>query len=233
MPRLRKRSSEGERRSAHWKKPLHEKGAAPLRNSPDPTPFPSKGGCNSMIPEDDETRTRRYRGVSYRGPIDAAKEAVSVTDLAERLTGPGVRRGREIAFRCPLHDDHDPSLRVDPDKGVWFCDPCLRGGDVVELARLAWGYDQRDAHVAAANLLHEFGHEIPQRSPAWFRKQERQKPVRDALEDAKVRSAQRRLMRRVEPYLARIEDDAERRAEALAVWDDLEVPARMIVGRSS
>jgi len=186
-----------------------------------------------MIAEDAETRTRRYRGVSYRGPIDAAKEAVPVIDLAERLAGPGVRRGREIAFRCPLHDDHDPSLRVDPDKGVWFCDPCLRGGDVVELARLAWGYDQRDAHVAAANLLHEFGHEIPQRSPAWFRKQERQKPVRDALEDAKVRSAQRRLMRRVEPYLARIEDDAERRAEALAVWDDLEVPARMIVGRSS
>src|SRR5215203_3703968 len=190
-----------------------------------------------IIDANPETRTRRYRGVSYTRPIDAAKEAVQVMDLADRLCGPaGLRRaGSEWVGRCPLpdHEDRSPSFTVNPEKGVWFCHGCLYGGDVVELARLAWGYDQRDAHVAAANLLHEFGHEVTQRPPAWFRKQERQKPVRDALEDAKVRSAQRRLMRRVEPYLARIEDDAERRAEALAVWDDLEVPARMIVGRSS
>src|SRR5215203_4908774 len=200
-----------------------EKGAAPQRNSPDPTPFPPKGGCNSMIPEDAETRTRRYRGVSYRGPIDAAKEAVSVTDLAERLTGPGVRRGREIAFRCPLHDDHDPSLRVDPDKGVWFCDPCLRGGDVVELARLAWGYDQRDAHVAAANLLHEFGHEIPQRSPAWFRKQERQKPRRDAVEEVKMNVVRRRLFRHlILPLLNTIEDEEEHDRELDRAWSEFQ-----------
>jgi hypothetical protein len=79
----------------------------------------------------------------------------------------------------------------------------------------------------------EFGFEVPQRPPAWFARQARQKPVRDALEDAKVRSAQRRLMRRLEPYLARIEDDAERRAEAFAVWEELEIPARMIVGGAS
>src|SRR5215208_5686830 len=84
----------------------------------------------------------RSRGVSVTKPIDAAKEAITVEELAERLSGaPGVRRGREIAFVCPLHDDHDPSLRVDPERGVWFCDPCLLGGDVVELARQAWGYD--------------------------------------------------------------------------------------------
>jgi hypothetical protein len=172
---------------------------------------------------------RSRRGVSYTRPIDEAKRLVPILDLAEKLAGPGVRRGREIAFRCPLHDDHDPSLRVDPDKGVWFCDPCLLGGDVVELARLAWGYDQRDAHIAAANLLHEFGHEVPQRPPAWFRKQERQKSVRDSLERIKVESTQRRLMRIFEPYIARIEDDDERREEAFKVWADLEVPARLIV----
>src|SRR5215210_703122 len=140
-----------------------------------------------MVTENTEIRTRGYRGSSYRGPIDAAREAVPILDLAERLSGSaGVRRGREIAFRCPLHDDHDPSLRVDPDKGVWFCDPCLMGGDVVELARLAWGYDQRDAHVAAAMLLLEFGHEVPQRPPTWFRRQERQRRTRDAIDREKL-----------------------------------------------
>lgn len=140
-----------------------------------------------------------------------------------------MRRGRELAFVCPLHDDHDPSLRVDPDKGVWFCDPCLRGGDVVELARLAWEYDQRDAHTAAAMLLMEFGYEVPERSPAWHRKQERQHHTRAAIEEVKVRSAQRRLMRSLRPLVASIEDLDERREEAQRIWQDLGAVARLVV----
>jgi DNA primase len=177
----------------------------------------------SSVHQAEATRVPRYRGVSYTKPIDAAKEAVSVTDLAERLTGPGVRRGRETAFRCPLHDDHDPSLRVDPEQGVWFCDPCLVGGDVVELARLAWGYDQRDAHVAAANLLHEFGHEIPQRPPAWFRKQERQKPRRDAVEEVKMNIVRRRLFRHlILPLIDTIEDEEEHNREVERAWGEFQ-----------
>ncbi len=190
-----------------------------------------------IIDANPQERTRRYRGVSYTKPIDAAKEAVPVIDLADRLCGPGgLRRGgKEWAGRCPLpdHEDRSPSFTVNTEKNVWFCHGCLRGGDVVELYRLAWDYDQRDAHAAAGYLLLEFGHEIPPKPPAWYRKQERQKPVRDALEEVKVRSAQRRLMRIFEPNLARIEDDGARRAEAFAVWDDLEVPARLIVGGTS
>jgi DNA primase len=69
-------------------------------------------------------------------PIEAARALVSVSELAERLSGAaGVRAGREELFLCPLHDDHNPSLRVDPHKGLWYCDPCALGGDVVELAR--------------------------------------------------------------------------------------------------
>jgi hypothetical protein len=182
-----------------------------------------------IIDANAETRTRRYRGVSYVRPIDAAKEAVPIIDLAERLAGPGVRRGREIAFRCPLHDDHDPSLRVDPDKGVWFCDPCLRGGDVVELARLAWGYDQRDAYVAAAMLLMEFGHEVPQRSPAWLRKQERQKPINDAIEETVKGNFRRRVFKyTVLPYLQLSDSPAEGKAEVAAAWEDFQASMRRI-----
>jgi DNA primase len=189
-----------------------------------------------MITDDAEIRTQRYRGISYTGPIDAAKEAVPVIDLANRLTGPGgLRRvGKEWAGRCPLpdHEDRSPSFTVNPEKNVFFCHGCLCGGDVVELARLAWGYDQRDAHVAAAMLLMEFGHEVPQRPPTWFRKQERQKPVRDALEQVKVRSARRRLMRAFGPLLASIKDPEERRQEAQRIWQDLEEVARLVVERA-
>jgi DNA primase len=177
------------------------------------------------------------RGTSTRSVIEEAKVKISTVDLAKRLCGSSglQRRGAEWVGRCPLprHDERTPSFTVNSEKGVWWCFGCLKGGDVIELARHVWGYSKSEVAMAAGDLLREFGYETPQRSPAWYRKQERQKPIRDALEEARVKSAQRRLMRRIEPYLAQIEDDAERRAEAFAVWDDLEVPARMMVKGSS
>jgi hypothetical protein len=190
-----------------------------------------------MVTDNAEIHTQRDRGVSYTRPIDEAKRLVPVIDLADRLGGPASLRrvGREWAGRCPLpdHEDRSPSFTVNPEKNVFFCHGCLRGGDVVELARLAWGYDRRDAHVAAAMLLMEFGHEVPQRPPAWFRKQERQKPVRDALEQVKVRSARRRLMRAFGPLVASIEAPEERREEAQRIWQDLVEVARLVVEQTS
>jgi CHC2 zinc finger len=126
----------------------------------------------------------RYRGVSYVKPITAAKEAVPVVDLANRLASQigGLRR------HCPLpeHEDNTPSFTLYPETQSFFCFGCLRGGDVVELYRLAEGYDECDAHTAAAMLLMEFGHEAPQRPPAYFRKQERQKKVRESLEAERI-----------------------------------------------
>jgi hypothetical protein len=177
---------------------------------------------------------RRYRGISYTTPINAAKEAVPVIDLADRLAGPGKLhrvRGTTWSARCvlPDHEDRIPSFVVYLETNSWYCFGCLRGGDVVELARLAWGYDERDAHVAAANVLHEFGHDVPERPPAWFRKQERQRPTRDALEEIKVKSVQRRLMRTLTPLVTSIEDPEERREEAQRIWRDLAEVARLLV----
>jgi DNA primase len=178
-----------------------------------------------------EYHTPRYRGVSYRTPIDAAKEAVEVTELAGRLTALQ-RCGEGWRGRCPLpgHDDSTPSFYVYPETDSFFCYGCAQGGDVVELARLSWNYCQRDAHIAAADLLHSFGHEIPPRPAAWWRKQERQKPIRDKAHEIKVKSAQRRLMRIHAPLLEVIEDPQERKEEALRVWDECGRLARLAVG---
>jgi hypothetical protein len=175
--------------------------------------------------------------VSYIGPIGEAKRLVPVIDQADRLMGPGgLRRvGKEWVGRCPLpdHTDRTPSFTVNEAKNLWWCHGCLRGGDVVELARLAWGYDRCDAHVAAAMLLMEFGHEVPQRPPDWFRKQERQKPIRDALEQVKIRSARRRLMRAFGPLVASIENPEGRRKEAQRIWHDLEEVACLVIKQAS
>ena len=166
------------------------------------------------------------RGVSRRKPIDAAKEMVPVPALAEHLSGPGVRRGKEMLFLCPLHDDHNPSLRVDPAKGLWHCAPCSLGGDVVTLACLAWGYDHREgrsAAEAAAMLLMEFGHEPPQRPQSWFRKQERQREVRGRAYRARVEHVAMLVFRLVwMPWLRRlpecVRDEAKERAWKDSLW---------------
>jgi hypothetical protein len=191
------------------------------------------------IPLIEHTRPER-RGVSRRTIIEEAKAKVTTIDLADRLAGPGKMRkiGAEWVARCPLpdHEDRSPSFAANPDKNVWFCYGCLRGGDVVELARFAWGYDKAEVAMAAADLLHEFGHEIPGRPAAWYAKQARQDAVRQELERGKGRLVQRRLYRWFfAPRIRLFEDEEERLQEARIAWEECALLARLLVegGRTS
>jgi DNA primase len=55
------------------------------------------------------------------------------TDIAqlvgERVALQSRRGGRELLGLCPFHDDHNPSLRVDPDRQSYKCWACGEGGD--------------------------------------------------------------------------------------------------------
>lgn len=42
----------------------------------------------------------------------------------------------EFMARCPFHDDHHPSLHIDPDGCRWFCFGCRRGGGIQALRHL-------------------------------------------------------------------------------------------------
>jgi DNA primase len=44
-------------------------------------------------------------------------------------------RGRWIGL-YPLHEDHKPSFLVDPNKNLFYCYGCGRGGDVIRFAEL-------------------------------------------------------------------------------------------------
>jgi hypothetical protein len=105
---------------------------------------------------------------------------------------------------------------------------------VVDLAAAAWGYGRGEMGMAAADLLREFGCEIPDRPASWYVKQARQKPIRNAIEETRVRHTQRRLFRMFLPMITEIEDDGERREEIEYLWRAAEEVAVLIVaGRSS
>jgi hypothetical protein len=177
------------------------------------------------------------RGVSRRSAIKEAKDKVKTIDLADRLAvgqpGRWHKVGAEWTRNCVLddHEDKTPSFCVDPEKDVWFCHGCLRGGDVITLAQLAWDIDRAD--VAAAEILLTFGHEIPPRPPAWFARQARQKHARTALEEAKVLHYQRRVFRIFAPLIVPIEDEDERREEEGFLWEAAgEIAARLAAQRT-
>jgi DNA primase len=46
-----------------------------------------------------------------------------------------LRGGRWMGL-CPLHTDHKPSFLVDPNKNLFYCYGCGRGGDVIRFAEL-------------------------------------------------------------------------------------------------
>lgn len=178
------------------------------------------------------------RGVSRHSVIEEAKAKIATIDLADRLCGPGKmkRIGEKWTAHCPLpdHEDKTPSFTVYPGDGGWFCYGCLRGGDVIELARFAWGYEKPDVAMAAAQLLEEFGHPIPERPRSWYAKQKRQQPVRDAIEEAKVRHVQRRVFRIFLPMIEEIDDAGEKLEEVEYLWAAAqEIAVLIVAGRGA
>jgi DNA primase len=62
------------------------------------------------------------------------KDRVDMAAIATALWGPATKRsGRRLLWTCPFHNDHDPSLQVDPAERRWKCWPCDLGGDAPAL----------------------------------------------------------------------------------------------------
>lgn len=78
-------------------------------------------------PEDDPDRDDRAR--EWQRRVEKAK-AVSITQIAHTLgLGTPEGQGEEVRVCCPFHDDEHPSMRMNVQKGFWYCDPCGEGGN--------------------------------------------------------------------------------------------------------
>lgn len=78
---------------------------------------------------------------------ETLKQQISLLDYAEAQGWKPVRRivrGRLMGL-CPLHADHKPSFLVDPNKNLFYCYGCGRGGDVIRFAELYHGVPFREA----------------------------------------------------------------------------------------
>jgi hypothetical protein len=77
----------------------------------------------------------------------------------------------------------------------------------------------------------EYGVELPKRPESWYRTQERQKPVRDGIEAALIRTARRRLYKRYfEPIIAATVDPEDRAHDEQELWEATLPLAEHLVG---
>ncbi len=54
------------------------------------------------------------------------------------------RAGSEWRAICPFHDDHNPSLCINEEKGVWYCHGCGKKGVLYKKRRIVETYDHYD-----------------------------------------------------------------------------------------
>jgi len=81
------------------------------------------------------------------------KDRVDLARVVTALLGPAAKRqGRRLLWLCPFHDDHKPSLQVDPDRRTWRCWSCGARGDAIDLVKQHERVDFPQAKRIAAEL---------------------------------------------------------------------------------
>ena len=66
--------------------------------------------------------------------LDQLKRETSILDVLERYGVAAHRQGNGASFMtlCPFHEDKTPSLSVDPQKNIWHCFGCQKGGSSID-----------------------------------------------------------------------------------------------------
>src|SRR5262245_57049902 len=82
------------------------------------------------------------KGSLYTHSKDSTRP--DIIEIVSRYTS--LRRvGKEYSGTSPCHNDRRPSLRVNADKQLWYCDPCATGGDVIRFVEVAENVSFKEA----------------------------------------------------------------------------------------
>ncbi len=117
-----------------------------------------------------------------KGTIDAIKYRADIVDVANGLGLNLKKQGRLYAAVCPFHDDHDPSLKINPQTGTFNCYVCGAHGDVFDLVMKLRNCDFIEA---AKELARQYGVEIrDDHKPQDPEREQRRKSYEEAMKVA-------------------------------------------------
>lgn len=105
---------------------------------------------------------------------DAIRQALDIVEVVGAYL-PLQRQGRNFVGLCPFHKDTKPSLQVNPERQIWKCWPCNKGGDI-----FSWvmEHDKVEFREAIRMLAERAGIELKQFTHS--------KPIQPGSPDDKV-----------------------------------------------
>lgn len=90
------------------------------------------------------------------------------------------KKGKNYVGLCPFHNDTHPSFLVSPDKGICYCFPCQKGGDIFSFYQLI---EHVDFPQALRDLADRAGVTLPDAPKSGPTKDEKER-LRDCLDAA-------------------------------------------------
>ena len=139
------------------------------------TTTPKTGSSSSSI-HDKETKgkteaknsTIRFSGgKSFVSPdeLDRLLDQIDIVALVESYDLPSFQRtsAHKATCLCPFHDDHNPSLQISGDRGIYKCFSCGAGGNALTFVREMGSREGNKAltFVEAVRVLDEFSSTVP------------------------------------------------------------------------
>ena len=84
-------------------------------------------------------------------PVEQIKNNVQLSKIVSNYTKLEKASGGEYKCRCLFHDDNDPSMYINDEKGLFHCFSCGAKGDVITIIEHMEGIDFRSAVERLAN----------------------------------------------------------------------------------
>jgi len=111
---------------------------------------------------------------------ELVRSRTNIVDLiGESVTLIAERGGAEFKCLCPFHEDHNPSMRVYPDRQSFRCWVCNDGGDIFTWVMKRESLSFPEALEVLAHRIHL---KVPQRSAQEAQQQARRADVFEVLE---------------------------------------------------
>src|SRR5690625_5850701 len=79
--------------------------------------------------------------------VDRVRQANDIVDVIGEFVQLH-RQGRNFFGLCPFHDEKTPSFSVTPDKQIFYCFGCKKGGNVITFLMELENYSRSEEHTS-------------------------------------------------------------------------------------